>query len=487
MPSYSTFLASARSSGFTFQQGAGTSMLQPYVRTICAESCSDLAAQLALYDSPDALFVIEYAGPIRDYETADELAGIIGSTEGVFKLEFSSPQGKIATKYIPVLFRPLSLPSVRIIELEISFQYQHFGDAAAAALAELVRRNSTLRSIDLKSCRVGDAGALALVTALAAHENLERLNLRSNVISEPGARNMLIHLALYPIQRAISINVADNSISVDTQRKLRRVFNGKSYPSFLYDEDDINPPICPCRCERCLQKSVDTQRRSLRTLTGIQQQQQQVITITTSSPVSSISSQQQINTEGLTKETNTPSPPPPQQQQQQQQQSVSTTNTPPILQPLTRQISVSTTASPRVTSVVNQLVSDSISHQPQQAPQQTGRLPQSCLCVCICGAQDATPLLTDSDDESSEEQEKKTALMQPQPGTLIEIAMKTICECEELYPREVIKNASINPIFKQKILELRALKRQKDIPKQKGAKKPSPSPWPFPTGDFLYK
>jgi hypothetical protein len=319
---------------------------------------------------------------------------------------------------------------VQIVELEVSFQYNSFGDAAAAALAELIRKNSTLRSLDLRSCRVGDAGALALVTAMAAHPSLMRLNLRSNVVTDQGARNLLIHLALYPISRSIGINVADNSVSVETQRKLRRVVNGKPYPTIIYDEDDLFPPTCLCKCERCLYRTQPQQDATGKRSTG----------------------------KGVS--------PTPQQQK----------------------ITLPQSASALIVSVVSQLETAKQQNSTTADTNEPGRLPKSYLCVCTCGANNpSTPLvLTDSEDELSEFKEKEIDKLKQHPATLADLAIKVIAENECIYPRDIIQKSSLPPHLKQKINELKALKRQKEITRNETRKSQrTPTPWPFPTGDFV--
>ena len=61
----------------------------------------------------------------------------------------------------------------------------------------MLRENTTLRSLDLRSGTIGDSGALALVDAIAMHPNLEKVNLRSNAITESGAKKFVFILIIF--------------------------------------------------------------------------------------------------------------------------------------------------------------------------------------------------------------------------------------------------------------------------------------------------
>ncbi len=61
------------------------------------------------------------------------------------------------------------------------------GDAGAKAIADGLRQNSTLTSIDLRYNGIGDAGAAAIADGLRQNANLQSIYLGANEIGDAGA------------------------------------------------------------------------------------------------------------------------------------------------------------------------------------------------------------------------------------------------------------------------------------------------------------
>jgi len=95
----------------------------------------------------------------------------------------------------------------------IDFLGHYIGASAAAALADTLRDNSTLKTLNLRKNSIGDDGIEALAEALKFNRTLISLDLRENCISEVGAA--MLAEALRFNKSLTKINLSFNRINED--------------------------------------------------------------------------------------------------------------------------------------------------------------------------------------------------------------------------------------------------------------------------------
>ena len=78
---------------------------------------------------------------------------------------------------------------------ELSLFGERIGDEGAKQLAEALRNNRRLRTLDLWSNDIGPKGAAALAAALAVNNKLDKLYLNENKVGAEGARALVKALA----------------------------------------------------------------------------------------------------------------------------------------------------------------------------------------------------------------------------------------------------------------------------------------------------
>ncbi len=80
----------------------------------------------------------------------------------------------------------LSSPDAVLEVLDLSGN--ELGDNGSCSLAEMLKRNKTLLDLNLSSNHIGETGALALARAMRENRTLSSLNLQKNQIIGEGAR-----------------------------------------------------------------------------------------------------------------------------------------------------------------------------------------------------------------------------------------------------------------------------------------------------------
>ena len=93
------------------------------------------------------------------------------------------------------------------------------GDVGAAALAEYMKADSSLKILRLQDNKIGDEGARMLAHALQKHGVLEEMHLRHNSIHTEGGVAMLAALRSNP--RMHQLVLYDNSVDAITQDRIR--------------------------------------------------------------------------------------------------------------------------------------------------------------------------------------------------------------------------------------------------------------------------
>ena len=78
--------------------------------------------------------------------------------------------------------------SLQSLNLQAVNKYIRIGQAGAQALAEALKVNTSLQSLNLECNEIDQVGAQALAQALTVNTSLRRLNLRNNAIGDAGAQ-----------------------------------------------------------------------------------------------------------------------------------------------------------------------------------------------------------------------------------------------------------------------------------------------------------
>ncbi len=98
---------------------------------------------------------------------------------------------------------------------------RRLSDAGAFFIAEGLKRNSSLKELNLCSCRIGDHGVKLLGEALVENDSLSELGLRGNLMSESGLTLLLEHLKSN--EALVKLSLSDCFRSADVQEIINEI------------------------------------------------------------------------------------------------------------------------------------------------------------------------------------------------------------------------------------------------------------------------
>ena len=70
--------------------------------------------------------------------------------------------------------------------------------ASATAISDALKKNVSLRELNLSNCKLGEGGAMVLASGLSKNNTLESLVIRNNSIEDTGAEAIGISLRFHP-------------------------------------------------------------------------------------------------------------------------------------------------------------------------------------------------------------------------------------------------------------------------------------------------
>jgi hypothetical protein len=108
----------------------------------------------------------------------------------------------------------------------LDLRVNSIGSDGAKALAEALKTNSALTTLDLRANSIGDDGAKALAEALKTNSTLTTLDLWENSIGDDGAKALAEALKTNPA--LITLNLVNNSISDDGAKALAETLKTNS-------------------------------------------------------------------------------------------------------------------------------------------------------------------------------------------------------------------------------------------------------------------
>lgn len=119
----------------------------------------------------------------------------------------------------------------------LQLQHIYIGHEEALALAEVLEKNSTLKTLDLAGRRISDAEAIAIAKALITNRSLTELNLQENKITDEGAiaiaQALEKNTSLKELKLSIN-NIADPGATavaqaLETNTSLTRLFLSRNH------------------------------------------------------------------------------------------------------------------------------------------------------------------------------------------------------------------------------------------------------------------
>eukprot|EP00727_Mastigamoeba_balamuthi_P008762 m51a1_g4508 hypothetical protein (601) ;mRNA; r:391803-394792 len=162
----------------------------------------------------------------------------------------------------PLRGHPLeSLASANATLSQVSLRCCRVDDAAARAIGEVLRRNTSIVSMDLWGNRIGDDGAASLALALRRNSTLLCLCLSRNRIGDAGGEVMLASLTTYVLPPDELIARKKMRLDLE-QRKADLVSRRKGKPITQASQTGSQVPKSK-RKEMALEEQVDEQLRAL--------------------------------------------------------------------------------------------------------------------------------------------------------------------------------------------------------------------------------
>jgi Leucine Rich repeat len=155
------------------------------------------------------------------------------------------------------------IPLLEIVN-SVALEYTRLDEVALKALAEALKQNTTVHSLNLEGSVIGNEGAKELAETLKLNSTLKSLNLRHNSIGENGA--IMLAVALSQNSGITSLNLSDNSIreegAIAFAKTLERnsTLNSLNLENNLFKEDEEDDEV-----EQAFEKALK-KNRTLTTL-----------------------------------------------------------------------------------------------------------------------------------------------------------------------------------------------------------------------------
>ena len=125
---------------------------------------------------------------------AAAIAGLIQTNKRIKLLDLVNTN--IGKRGLRALINALSADDCQVRQVYLGGN--GFDADDARAIADLLRRNTSLRSLSMGASHIGDDGAIAIASAMGENQTLRELGLASNGISVRGACELLRGIASHP-------------------------------------------------------------------------------------------------------------------------------------------------------------------------------------------------------------------------------------------------------------------------------------------------
>lgn len=130
------------------------------------------------------------------------------------------PEAKIPDGGLGEIIKAVGANSTKYTLLELFGQEDKLDEAAGIALANALKANTNVKTVNLANGMVGDAGAKKLSEMLMVNQKINQLNLKSNAISDEGAYAIAEMLRKNRTLTYLNVGNAPNKLSANNTNQI---------------------------------------------------------------------------------------------------------------------------------------------------------------------------------------------------------------------------------------------------------------------------